>query len=318
MATTLGSRSMGSFGSGGSGSNTSRAAPARRLPDSAAKSAARSTRLPRATLTSTAEGFMRASSSAPRSALPLPTAVECRVTTSELASSSSSGTRGTPISRAFSAGRYGSWPSSRASNARAREATRDPTWPRPTMPTVLPASSAPTNFDFSHLPDAMDAAASGMRRSSAKSTANVCSTAETTLPVGEFRTSTPRAEAAGTSTLSTPTPARPTTASFGAAAKSSASTLVALRTSSASASFRATSSSARGTPARSITSCPAWRSRSSPAEETFSATTTRLTTPPSRSRRARRGAPRARPCPRRPCARSGRSTPSTCRSRRRS
>ena len=105
------------------------------------------------------------------------------------------------------------------------------------MPTVLPASSEPTNFDFSHLPAAIEAAASGTRRRSARSTANVCSTAETTLPVGEFRTRTPRAEAAGTSTLSTPTPARPTTVSFGAAAKRAASTFVALRTSSASASF---------------------------------------------------------------------------------
>ena len=116
------------------------------------------------------------------------------------------------------------------------------------MPTVLPASSEPTNFDFSHWPGAIEAAASGIRRSSASSTANVCSTAETTLPVGEFRTRTPRAEAAGTSTLSTPTPARPTTVSFGAAAKSAASTFVALRTSSASASSSAARSSSRETP----------------------------------------------------------------------
>ena len=79
------------------------------------------------------------------------------------------------------------------------------------MPTVLPASSVPTNFDFSHFPAAIEAAASGIRRRSASRTPKVCSTAETTLPVGEFSTSTPRAEAAGTSTLSTPTPARPTT-----------------------------------------------------------------------------------------------------------
>ena len=47
----------------------------------------------------------------------------------------------------------------------------------------------------------------------------MCSTAETTLPVGELSTRTPRAEAAGTSTLSTPTPARPTTVSRGAASE---------------------------------------------------------------------------------------------------
>ena len=142
----------------------------------------------------------------------------------------------------------------RASKARAREATRDPTWPSPTMPTVLPASSEPRNFDFSQRPAAIDAAASGTRRKSASRTAKVCSTAETTLPVGELRTRTPRADAAATSTLSTPTPARPTTVRCGAAAKSSSSTLVALRTRSASAFPSAASSSARVPPERSTTS----------------------------------------------------------------
>ena len=144
------------------------------------------------------------------------------------------------------------------------------------MPTVLPASSVPTNFGFSHLPAAIEAAARGTQRSCASSTAKVCSTAETTLPVGELRTRTPRSEAAGTSTLSTPTPARPTTVRRGAAARSAASTFVALRTRSASASASASRSVSRGAPARSTTSWPAWRSMSSPAALSFSATTTLL------------------------------------------
>ena len=276
-------------------------------------------RLPRATLTRTADGFISASSAAPSSGLPFSVAVECRVTTSDWARRVSSGTSGTPISCAFSTGRNGSWPRSFASNARARAATREPTCPRPTMPMVLPASSVPTNFDFSQRPCAIDAAASGTRRRSARSTANVCSTAETTFPVGEFRTMTPRAEAAGTSTLSTPTPARPTTVSFGAAAKRAASTFVALRTRSASASFSAARSSSRETPARSTTSWPALRRSSRPAPETFSATTTRLTRRlPPRPRRALRGGARATGDRRPPCGRCGRSTPSTSRTRRRS
>ena len=56
------------------------------------------------------------------------------------------------------------------------------------------------------------------------------------LEVGALTTMTPRAVAAGTSTLSSPTPARATTFSRGAAAIASASIWVALRTITASAS----------------------------------------------------------------------------------
>src|SRR5581483_3973365 len=67
---------------------------------------------------------------------------------------------------------------------------------------------------------------------------SVCSATETALPPGVFITSTPAAVAAGRSTLSTPTPARPITFSLGAFASTSAFTFTALRTSSASASAR--------------------------------------------------------------------------------
>ena len=65
---------------------------------------------------------------------------------------------------------------------------------------------------------------------------SVCSATDTALPPGVFITSTPAAVAAGRSTLSTPTPARPITFSLGAFASTSAFTFTALRTSSASAS----------------------------------------------------------------------------------
>ncbi len=50
------------------------------------------------------------------------------------------------------------------------------------------------------------------------------------LPPGVFITTTPRCVAASTSTLSTPTPARPTTRSFGAASMTLRVTLVSERT----------------------------------------------------------------------------------------
>ena len=52
----------------------------------------------------------------------------------------------------------------------------------------------------------------------------------TVLPDGVFMTMTPRSVAASTSTLSTPTPARPTTLSNGAAAITSAVIFVSERT----------------------------------------------------------------------------------------
>ena len=68
-----------------------------------------------------------------------------------------------------------------------------------------------------------------MLRASASSSAIVCSAAVTTLDSGALATTTPRFVAAGTSTLSTPTPARPTTRSRVAFASRSAVTFVAER-----------------------------------------------------------------------------------------
>ena len=80
--------------------------------------------------------------------------------------------------------------------------------PRPTTPSVLPASCVPTNLLRSHLPAFMMASAAGTWRASASISAMVCSAAETVLPPGVFMTTMPLRVAAGTSMLSTPTPAR--------------------------------------------------------------------------------------------------------------
>src|ERR1039457_4620162 len=124
------------------------------------------------------------------------------------------------------------------SNAAARFTTSRPMLPRPTMPSVLPRSSVPMNFRFSHLPDLVDALARGMERASDNVSARVCSATETALPPGVFITRTPAAVAAGSSMLSTPTPARPITRSFGAAESIPPFTITALRTINASAFAR--------------------------------------------------------------------------------
>ena len=98
--------------------------------------------------------------------------------------------------------------------------------PQPMMPSVLPVSSTPMNFDFSHLPAWVDALAAGSWRAKANIRAIACSPVVMELPNGVFITTMPRAVAAGTSTLSTPIPARPITFRFLAEAKRSAMTLV--------------------------------------------------------------------------------------------
>ena len=68
-----------------------------------------------------------------------------------------------------------------------------------------------------------------MLRASASSSAIVCSAAVTTFDSGALATTMPRLVAAGTSTLSTPTPARPITLSRSAFSISSAVIFVAER-----------------------------------------------------------------------------------------
>src|SRR6516165_5760015 len=70
------------------------------------------------------------------------------------------------------------------------------------------------------------------------------SAVEMVLPPGVFMTTTPRSVAASTSTLSMPTPARPTTRRLGAASITLRVTLVSERTTSATASLTTGSNSA--------------------------------------------------------------------------
>ena len=113
--------------------------------------------------------------------------------------------------------------------ARARIATSWPIRPKPRTPSVLPSTSVPPNLLRSHLPEVRLACACGMLRASASISATVCSAAATVLASGALATMIPRLEAAATSTLSTPTPARPTTRRLSARSITSASSFVALR-----------------------------------------------------------------------------------------
>ena len=100
----------------------------------------------------------------------------------------------------------------------ARRATCWPIRPRPRTPSVLSASSIPLQRERSQVPCFSAAWACGMLRASATSRPIVCSAAETTVESGAFATTIPRWVAASTSTLSTPTPARPITFSRSARA----------------------------------------------------------------------------------------------------
>ena len=96
----------------------------------------------------------------------------------------------------------------------ARSATIEPILPQPMRPSVLPDSSTPMKRVFSHLPAWVERWRPGICRASANIMAMACSAVVMALPKGVFITTTPRAVAAVTSTLSTPMPARPTTLSF--------------------------------------------------------------------------------------------------------
>ncbi len=116
----------------------------------------------------------------------------------------------------------------------ARRATSRPMRPRPRMPRVLPASSMPAKRERSQFPALRAPCACGTFRASASMRAIVCSAADTTVESGAFATTIPRLVAASTSTLSTPTPARPMTLSRSARSISEASIVVAERITMAS------------------------------------------------------------------------------------
>ena len=103
----------------------------------------------------------------------------------------------------------------------------------PITPRILLYSSTPSKFFLSQALLRTFASACGILRETQSNNENACSAVEMVFPPGAFNTTTPRRVAASTSTLSTPTPARPTTRSLLPAFKISAVTLVWLRTTSA-------------------------------------------------------------------------------------
>ena len=116
------------------------------------------------------------------------------------------------------------------------------------MPRVLRKSSSPEKVLRSHCPARMEAAACGTGRAPQRMWVKVSSAVAMVLPDGVFITMTPRSVAASTSTLSTPTPARPTTFRRGAAARTSAVIWVSERTMIACTSFTSSSSFAGAEP----------------------------------------------------------------------
>ena len=153
---------------------------------------------------------------------------------------------------------------------RARWATSWPMRPKPMMPSVFSYSSTPLYLERSQRPSTSEACAWGTLRASAVSSAMVCSAAVITLDWGALATTMPRRVAASTSTLSTPTPARPTALRLSALSIRSAVSLVAERMRMPSNSPMRRSSSPSSQSAPSSTSNPASRSSSTPLSPIFS------------------------------------------------
>ena len=146
----------------------------------------------------------------------------------------------------------------------ARSARILPILPIPKIPIVLPVTSLPMNFFFSHLPAFMDAVAWGIFLVSDIIMARACSAAVTALPSGAFMTMMPFFDADGISTLSRPIPARPTIRNFPAASTISFVTLVALLIISPSYWGRIFFNSSGESPTFTSTSTPASLSTSTP------------------------------------------------------
>ena len=106
----------------------------------------------------------------------------------------------------------------------------------------------------SHLAAFIEASACGIMRAVETSREKACSAVEIVLPSGVFITMTPRAVAVSTSTLSTPTPARPTTRSWPAASSTRRLTLVSERTTSAAQSGTSSNRASSFSPVWKMTS----------------------------------------------------------------
>ncbi len=203
VATTLSKANSGEEVHG-SLAYTSTPAPPTRPSASASARACSSTRPPRAALTIRTPGLTMESSFSPISPTVSGVFGRWMEMKSLSRSSSSRPTRRTPSCAARAGWMYGSYAISRVPNAAMRCANSTPMRPRPTTPTVLPWISTPVYFDRFHSPALRAALALAVFRATASSRATACSAAETMLEVGALTTMTPRAVAAGTSTLSRP------------------------------------------------------------------------------------------------------------------
>ena len=115
-------------------------------------------------------------------------------------------------------------------NAIARRLSSLPMRPMPMMASVLLYSSTPSKSFRPHFLERRLASACGIFRATQSKSEKACSAVETVLPPGALSTTIPRRVAVSTSTLSTPTPARPTTRNLLAAFSTSPVTFVSLRT----------------------------------------------------------------------------------------
>ncbi len=166
MITVLGSRRNGWSSGSGSSSKTSSPAPAIVPSWSARISAASSTMGPREVLTRYALRFMRPSSRAPMSPRVRSPRTRWIETKSERASSSSLGVSVAPTSAARSAVRFWLHASTSISKARPTFATREPSVPSPSTPSVLPFRPSPTVV--CQRPSRVARSSAGMRRASAR------------------------------------------------------------------------------------------------------------------------------------------------------
>ena len=158
----------------GSTSYTSSAAPPSRPSCSAATRAASSTSGPREVLTSSAAGFIAASSAAPTTPRDRSDSTRCRVTTSDAREQLCLATGSTPAARAASASRCWLQAITDMPNAWPTAATRLPSRPSPTTPSVAPSRSVPS--PSCQPPSRRWRSSAGMPLASASSSAQVCST----------------------------------------------------------------------------------------------------------------------------------------------
>src|SRR5215471_13236842 len=145
----------------------------------------------------------------------------------------------------------------------ARRLNSPPIRPIPITPSVLLYSSTPSKFFLSQFFPRMFASACGILRATESNNENACSAVERVFPPGALSTTMPRRVAASTSTLSTPTPARPTTRSFMPAFKIAAVIFVWLRTTSALNDGMSATSSRSPNPVLMVTSSARSRESSS-------------------------------------------------------